>query len=649
MQSRTWLLVTLLLLTGLVSRCQDTAYQRVMAGPDDSAKVIRLANYAYSFADKDRARARKLYDTLLALSNKLDYPYWIGMSLFNIGNLYAREAKDSLALDTYYKALDQLKQTNRQDQIASCYLNIAAISGRMGMIDQQINADLTAIRILEPSRHKDLLMYAYNSLGAIFYNHDDYTKGLSYFQKSVELGKEIKDSVSIVSAYLGITNCLSSLKQYDSAYISAREGLRIANATQNQYDLSIAHTAFTQLYHKWGKGEKVLEHAEKILQYSTAAGDVQYQLIAYMAYADGYALLGNHKQRIAYLNKGLEIGEKSNTVIQLDDIYKGLSEAYEGLQDYKKAMTYHKLYVVNYDSTNGVKHKQNAASLEVKYRTAQKEKELAAQQLELVKSRQYTYASVGATIMLLLVSGMGLIQYRNKKKEYAREMASLQKDKEIQLLQAVMQGEEKERTRVAKDLHDGVAGMLAASKMHFNSIGTQYAELIQLSAFKQGLNLLDEAATEVRKTSHNLMPEILLQYGLDQAIRRYCSNINNSRAISITYDSWGEINRYKDSFELSVYRIVQELLNNIVKHSKATQALVQVSQQNEVLSITIEDNGVGMQENKGMDGTGLQSLASRAKAMNGKIELESRPGHGVCAYLEFDISEMEKTASHATN
>nr|WP_255723142.1 ATP-binding protein [Flavihumibacter fluminis] len=212
-----------------------------------------------------------------------------------------------------------------------------------------------------------------------------------------------------------------------------------------------------------------------------------------------------------------------------------------------------------------------------------------------------------------------------------------------------MQGEEKERTRVAKDLHDGVAGMLAASKMHFNSIGTQYAELVQLSAFKQGLNLLDEAATEVRKTSHNLMPEILLQYGLDQAIRRYCSNINNSRAISIIYDSWGEINRYNDSFELSVYRIVQELLNNIVKHSKATQALVQVSQQNEVLSITIEDNGVGMQENKEMDGTGLQSLASRAKAMNGKIELESRPGHGVCAYLEFDISEMEKTASHATN
>lgn len=369
----------------------------------------------------------------------------------------------------------------------------------------------------------------------------------------------------------------------------------------------------------------------------------------YMAYADAYALLGNHKQRIAYLNKALEIGEKSNTVIQLDDIYKGLSESYEGLQEYKKAMTYHKLYVVNYDSTNGVKHKQNAAALEVKYRTAQKEKELAAQQLELVKSSQYTYASISAAIMLLLVSGMGFIQYRNKKKEYAREMASLQKDKEIQLLQAVMQGEEKERTRVAKDLHDGVAGMLAASKMHFNSIGTQYAELVQLSAFKQGLNLLDEAATEVRKTSHNLMPEILLQYGLDQAIRRYCSNINNSRTISIIYDSWGEINRYNDSFELSVYRIVQELLNNIVKHSKATQALVQVSQQNQVLSITIEDNGVGMQENKGMDGTGLQSLASRAKAMNGKIELESRPGHGVCTYLEFDISGMEKTASHATN
>ena len=107
------------------------------------------------------------------------------------------------------------------------------------------------------------------------------------------------------------------------------------------------------------------------------------------------------------------------------------------------------------------------------------------------------------------------------------------------------------------------------------------------------MHLLNEAASEVRKTSHNLMPEVLFQYGLDEALRRYCSSLNNSKTLEVQYDSWGAISRFHDSFELSVYRIVQELVNNIIKHSRASRAMVQVSQQESLLSISIEDNGVG--------------------------------------------------------
>jgi len=138
------------------------------------------------------------------------------------------------------------------------------------------------------------------------------------------------------------------------------------------------------------------------------------------------------------------------------------------------------------------------------------------------------------------------------------------------------------------------------------------------------------------------MPEVLLQHGLDEALRRYCNNVNNSRLLQIQYDSWGEIGRFADSFELSVYRIVQELLNNILKHSKATQALVQLSRQEDLLTISIEDNGVGFSGEGGNEGMGLRSLQSRIKAMNGKMELEASEQSGVCAYLEFDIAELKK-------
>jgi signal transduction histidine kinase len=184
--------------------------------------------------------------------------------------------------------------------------------------------------------------------------------------------------------------------------------------------------------------------------------------------------------------------------------------------------------------------------------------------------------------------------------------------------------------------------MLAAVKMHFNSIAFQDGSVLHSEGFRQGISLLDEASREVRKTSHNLMPEVLLRYGLDEALRRYCINISNDRVLKVQYDSWGEMLRFDSSFELSVYRIVQELLNNIMKHSKANSAIVQMSLQNHILSLTIEDNGIGFHDELQKDGMGLQSLQSRVKAMNGRVEVESGSGEGVSAYLEFNTVDLEK-------
>jgi signal transduction histidine kinase len=246
-------------------------------------------------------------------------------------------------------------------------------------------------------------------------------------------------------------------------------------------------------------------------------------------------------------------------------------------------------------------------------------------------------------MVALLAALLVFLHFKNKRILDQKQLQTIRQEKEIHLLQAVMQGEEKERSRIAKDLHDGVAGMLAAVKMHFNSIALHVGGVRQTEGYQQGLNLLDEASQEVRKTSHNLMPEVLLQHGLDEAIRRYCNNVTNSSKLLVQYDSIGELERFVDSFELSVYRIVQELLNNIVKHSKASEAIVQITYQSQLLSITIEDNGIGFsKEGSQKDGMGLKSLQSRVKAMNGKIEFDSTAGQGLNAYLEFETVGLEK-------
>ena len=220
--------------------------------------------------------------------------------------------------------------------------------------------------------------------------------------------------------------------------------------------------------------------------------------------------------------------------------------------------------------------------------------------------------------------------------------------KEMQLWEALVNGEEKERSRIAKDLHDGVAGMLAAAKMHLASLQESHCAVATTGAFKQAIQLLEDAATEVRKTSHNLMPELLLQHGIDEALRRFCCNISNDNLL-VRYDSWGALIRYKSSFELSVYRIVQELLNNVVRHSQASEVLVQFHSQESILYITVEDNGTGMsEEQKSKEGMGLSNLQARVDAINGKLEINTEIGEGVSAYLEFDTSSWKRNPELAS-
>ncbi|RYZ29829.1 MAG: tetratricopeptide repeat protein [Chitinophagaceae bacterium] len=648
-----YLLLAILLTGGaFFASAQDTTYQRIIAAKDDSAKVIQLANYAYPFTTTDTAKAQKAYNELMRLSRKLNYPYWIGMVWVNRGYMSALAVNDRQAISNYDTAIYYLRKTTRVDKIALCHLNLGSIKERQGKVNDKVGHLTEAMRLLENTKYKDLLNHVYNSMGVLFFNLGEFEKGLTYFQKGLQLAKEEKDTANHVEALHGIVNCLSSQKHFKEAFSYGDELMAVATASKDNGCLLHAHTGLTDLYRRNQQAGPAIEHAKKIVQYAISGNDLQYQLIGYLSMADGYQLAKDYRKSIEFYNKALVLGTEKDVVIQLDDIYKGLSDAYEQIKETGKAFSFYKLYIANRDSANTVKTRNNATELDIKYQTAQKEKDLSLNQLQIAqkevqlqKSRQMSLYGIGAAVVALMVALLVFFHFGSKRKLHQKQLQTMQQEKEIQLLQAVMQGEEKERSRIAKDLHDGVAGMLAAVKMHFTTIALHVGGVLQTEGYQQGIHLLDEASQEVRKTSHNLMPEVLLQHGLDEAMRRYCNNVTNSSKLLVEYNSIGEIGRFIDSFELSVYRIVQELLNNIVKHSKASEAIVQITYQSGLLSITIEDNGIGMTKDaQHKDGIGLRSLQSRVKAMNGKIEFDSAAGQGLNAYLEFETAGLEKEA-----
>lgn len=273
---------------------------------------------------------------------------------------------------------------------------------------------------------------------------------------------------------------------------------------------------------------------------------------------------------------------------------------------------------------------------------AEKKSELIRKDLLLQEQNRWMGAIAAGVILILAVSFLVWQKLLQRQRLQQQLLQTLEVEKTIQVLEAMMQGEEKERMRLSKDLHDGVGGLLSAVKMHFWALKYERTFLQQDQGFNHALRMLDDAIGEVRKTAHNLMPEILSRMGLAGALELFCHNVSHSRELQITFYTSGEMQRFRSNFELPVYRIVQELINNIIKHAHATEALVQLILHNELLTITVEDNGVGFEDiDPGGTGMGLKNLHTRIQSLNGHLTLTAIPGSGTTAYMEFNTAIMQ--------
>ena len=213
---------------------------------------------------------------------------------------------------------------------------------------------------------------------------------------------------------------------------------------------------------------------------------------------------------------------------------------------------------------------------------------------------------------------------------------TLENERENIALRSLITGEEKERSRIAKELHDGLGGVLAVSKIHTSKLLLKQPETQELIKINE---LIDTAAKESRRISHNLLPEILIRKGLDAALTDFITSVKESHLLDASYHSINISMNLSKSFQLSVYRIVQELMNNIIKHSEATEALVQLHQDNGKLTITVEDNGKGFSNEQVNEGIGISNIKSRLSLLKGSFDINSSASNGTSVFIELHLEK----------
>lgn len=551
------------------------------------------------------------------------------------------------ALSIYKRTLKDLNKDQLTEKGKLCFL-IGNVFYYLGQRDSSINYFYKALSIGDKLSNAEILARSHQGIGAIYGEQKNYAAALAERDKAVYWARKSNDDPFLLTSTL-ISQALGNfwMKKYTKAMEIYQEATPLAEKVKDYKALRTAYMNIAAIHLELKINRPIQEYINKSLYYSSLMKNPFFDCETNMLVGLFYWRLGDPDKAINQLEKSILLGKHINARSQLKRAYDSLAVIYSFKKDYKKALHYFKEATLLKDSIQGEKTLKHLNELEVKYNTAQMDKQLTQKQLiiaqkdlELKQKSKWIIIPVVGIVVLALTSLLLFFYYQNKVKLQQQTLKLLEKEKEINLLEAMIQGEESERNRIARDLHDGVGGLLSAAKMQFSVLKNVNGSTNHKTEFEQALHLLDESASEIRKTAHNLLPELLNRFGLEEAVDNYCQRVSANK-LRINFVCMGEIPRLKQSFELTIYRIVQELVNNCIKHSQATEILVQLSCHSDFLVVTVEDNGQGFNYQPGkMDGIGLDQIHAKVNSVGGNIKIESIENKGTTVYLEFDIEKL---------
>ena len=269
-----------------------------------------------------------------------------------------------------------------------------------------------------------------------------------------------------------------------------------------------------------------------------------------------------------------------------------------------------------------------------------KEKEIISLHSANLQKSTLNKFLIGSTIALVLLGLLGYRNFKTKQKLHKTQIIQLEKDKQLLAIDAMLKGQEEERSRLAKDLHDGLGGMLSGVKLSFvNMKENLIMDAESVTSFEKSILQLDNTIAELRKVAHNLMPEALVKFGLKNAILDFCNSMQLSSKTKIIFEQLGTERLLSNTADLYIYRIVQELINNAIKHADADQILVQLTKTNDKVLLTVEDDGKGFNTEliRSAKGIGLKNIQQRVDYLKGKIDIASQAAEGTSVNIELYV------------
>ncbi len=624
----------------------DSIEKVINAMPDDTAKANKLNTLVQKMQFPNPEKAAVLAARSIKLNEKINYPMGLTNAYKIKGILYFNQSDFDSSKIFFDKAWELIrngtdkKYLKQQGIILS---NYATLYNAKGQMDSAVSKYITAIKIYETLGEEEMNFNPYNNLSVMYVEMKENDKGLRYGMKAYDLAKKMGDSTKQVWALNNIISAKLQMKRYDNVLADLQKNIAVSTSMENYSNIGASCDLLAQYYNENEKKyDSAVWYYKLAIEAETKDGN-EYDLAkTYQNLGGIYVIIKDFANANKYLKLSLDLSKKLEVLDIQKYVTETLSANEEAQGNYKQALQYNKLYILIKDSLQKIQNQDKVAELEAKYEANKKESQLKIQQSSIKQKNTLNvlFGSVAAAI--LGISLFGYKNYKHKQNLQQQKITELETQQQLMATEAVLKGEEQERTRLAKDLHDGLGGMLSGIKYSFNTMkGNMVMTPDNAQAFERSMDMLDSSIKEMRRVAHNMMPEALVKFGLNTALKDFCNEIQQSGALQISYQSIGMENADIDqTVSITIYRIVQELINNTMKHAAAKNAIVQVTNSNGQLSITVEDDGKGFDTsilNKSK-GIGWSNIQNRIEFLKGKLDVQSLEEKGTSIHIELNMA-----------
>ena len=648
--------IFILLTISSLSRAQSIDSLKSLIGTiqNDSVKILLRNKLVLELMPADTIEARQLLNQSTAISQQKRSSYLEGDCFLTSGIFYSKLAEYEIAMNNLTRALTLFSQsTDRTSSLAYARAQIAfgSVYHQQGDFATALSLYLSAEEITTRNNEYPALREVLSKIGDCYLKLNQFDTAGIYARKNLKIVEKLTAPFDIASVYIDYGNWLNETNKYEeglSYYDKAGKLLERAN-NQGLYHTYYYNYAF--LLSRREKYSESLIYYEKAYKAALNSGTLFDQIDARYKMGLMNYYLKNFETASSVLKDALKKADDIKSPLLQRNILDALSYLESERLNWRDAYNWLNKYIDAADAVSSDEARKQMNFVNAKYKARERTFEIEKLETDkkiqsvTIQRRNAMVFALAGILLISLIAGFAI--YRNFKitREISRQKSELQEkriyeleqERQIIALNSTLQGEETERSRLARDLHDGLGGLLSGIKLTLmNMKGNAIITKEGIDQYDHALGLLDTSIKELRHVAHNLMPETLFRYGLRQTLSDFCEGVGNSN-LKVNFAFYGLEKRYDEKLEIASYRIVQELVNNAMKHSDATEITVQLVSEEERLSITVQDNGKGMDTKISAEssGKGLANIRSRVASFGGHFDLSSEHGKGTEAIIEF--------------